>query len=124
MTESLISPFSADLERVLLDATTIERRVDDLARQISRDFAHADQLMMVGVLKGAFIFLSDLKIGYMLRYDGLFESLVQKGTLGSGEDFFEMTAQHPGGFEAENFLGGTIPTNDHSLIVGTDNGER
>lgn len=60
MTESFNSPFSADLERVLIDAATIERRVDDLARQISRDFAHADQLMMVGVLKGAFIFLSDL----------------------------------------------------------------
>jgi hypoxanthine phosphoribosyltransferase len=53
-------PLSDDLARVLLDATSIERRVDELARQVSADFAQVDQLMVVGVLKGAFIFLADL----------------------------------------------------------------
>lgn len=60
MTASLESPFADDLERILLDAATIERRVDQMARQVSSDLAGAGQLMVVGVLKGAFIFMADL----------------------------------------------------------------
>ena len=60
MSEAFFPPLSDDLERVLLDAATIERRVDELARQVSADFAQVDQLLVVGVLKGAFIFLADL----------------------------------------------------------------
>lgn len=46
--------------RVLLDEARISARVDELAAQISRDYADCDDLIMIGVLKGAFIFLSDL----------------------------------------------------------------
>jgi hypoxanthine phosphoribosyltransferase len=52
--------FSNDLARVLIDTPSIERRVDELAHQVSTDFAEVDQLLVVGVLKGAFIFLADL----------------------------------------------------------------
>ena len=45
---------------VLFDEQTIAARVDELATQISRDYAHADELLLVGVLRGAFIFLADL----------------------------------------------------------------
>jgi hypoxanthine phosphoribosyltransferase len=48
------------VERVLLDEETIAARVDELAAQISADYADADDLVLVGVLKGAFIFLADL----------------------------------------------------------------
>ncbi len=51
--------FSA-IDRVLLDETTIQRRVEELAAQISADYAEIDDLILVGVLKGAFIFLADL----------------------------------------------------------------
>jgi hypoxanthine phosphoribosyltransferase len=55
------TPFTSDdLARVLLDTATIERRVDELARQVSTDHAKVNQLMVVGVLKGAFIFMADL----------------------------------------------------------------
>jgi hypoxanthine phosphoribosyltransferase len=49
-----------DIERVLLDAGTIDQRVREMARQIDADYADVPRVMLVGVLKGAFIFLSDL----------------------------------------------------------------
>ena len=45
---------------VLLSETEIQRRVQELAEEISRDYAGEDDLVLVGVLKGAFIFLADL----------------------------------------------------------------
>ena len=62
MTQSLsIPPLTEDLARVLIDADTISRRVDELAQQINNDYRdRKDPLILVGVLKGSFIFLSDL----------------------------------------------------------------
>jgi hypoxanthine phosphoribosyltransferase len=50
------------IERVLLDEETIAARVRELAAQISADYADvsASDLVLVGVLKGAFIFMADL----------------------------------------------------------------
>jgi len=48
------------VERVLLDEETIQRRVEELATQISTDYAQVGEVTLVGVLKGAFIFLADL----------------------------------------------------------------
>jgi len=48
------------IERVLLDEETITARVRELAAQISADYAGLDDLVLVGVLKGAFIFMADL----------------------------------------------------------------
>jgi len=45
---------------VLLSEQTISKRVDELAAQISRDYADKGELVLIGVLKGAFIFLADL----------------------------------------------------------------
>ena len=49
-----------DIERVLVDADSIQQRVRELAAEIDRDYADKPRLLLVGVLKGAFIFLSDL----------------------------------------------------------------
>ncbi|HLA97757.1 MAG TPA: hypoxanthine phosphoribosyltransferase [Anaerolineales bacterium] len=49
-----------DLERILIPAESIQRRVVELAQQISHDFQGVDRLYLVGILKGAFIFLADL----------------------------------------------------------------
>lgn len=46
--------------RELIARATIERRVDQLARRIEEDYAGVDEIVLVGVLKGAFIFLADL----------------------------------------------------------------
>jgi len=46
--------------RVLISEETIRAKTAELAEQISADYADVDDLLMVGVLKGSFIFLSDL----------------------------------------------------------------
>jgi len=63
------------LERVLITEAEIRNRVQELARQIARDFADHESICMIGVLKGAFVFMSDLGReirragGPELRYD-------------------------------------------------------
>lgn len=49
-----------DLERVLITPEAIRARVKELADQISADFRDSERLYIIGILKGAFIFLSDL----------------------------------------------------------------
>lgn len=48
------------LPEVMLSEADIERRVVELAEQISKDYDGSEPLVLVGVLKGAFIFLADL----------------------------------------------------------------
>ena len=45
---------------VLISEEEIQTRVAELAAQISADYADTGDLVLVGVLKGAFIFLADL----------------------------------------------------------------
>jgi len=45
---------------VLISEQDIEARVDELAKQISAEYADKGELVLIGVLKGAFIFLADL----------------------------------------------------------------
>lgn len=49
-----------DLKRILISTEDIQTRVKELADQVSNDFIHADPLYLIGILKGAFIFLADL----------------------------------------------------------------
>lgn len=55
-----MSELPSDLSRVLISAEAIQARVKELADQIAYDFRGVRQLYMVGILKGAFIFLADL----------------------------------------------------------------
>jgi hypoxanthine phosphoribosyltransferase len=50
----------SDLARILISAEAIEARVKELAGEISQDFKGVESLYLVGILKGAFIFLADL----------------------------------------------------------------
>jgi hypoxanthine phosphoribosyltransferase len=50
----------SDIERILIDEATIQRRVQELAARITEDYAGVDELLLVGILKGAFIFLADI----------------------------------------------------------------
>ena len=71
---------------VLLSRAQIERRVSELAGVISRDFA-GERLVLVGVLKGAAIFLSDLarRITLDCTFDFVSVSSYGKGTTSSGQ---------------------------------------
>jgi len=46
--------------RPLFTEEAIRRRVDELAAEISRDYEGKGEILLVGVLKGAFMFLADL----------------------------------------------------------------
>jgi len=46
--------------KILISEQDIGARVDELAAQISSDYADKGELVLIGVLKGAFIFLADL----------------------------------------------------------------
>src|SRR6267154_4807470 len=50
---------AADIGEVLVSADDLQRRVAELGEEISRDYA-GRSLLLVGVLKGAVFFLSDL----------------------------------------------------------------
>jgi hypoxanthine phosphoribosyltransferase len=51
--------FEQDIEEVLLTHEQIQSRAAELGAQISADYAGSD-LLLVGVLKGAFVFMADL----------------------------------------------------------------
>jgi hypoxanthine phosphoribosyltransferase len=70
---------------ILLSGDQIQKRVAELASEIRRDFP--DDLHLVAVLKGAFIFLSDL-VRHMsghVSLDFMAVSSYAKGTTSSGE---------------------------------------
>lgn len=49
-----------DIKRIIVSERRIEKRVSELANQISDDYSGIERLYLVGILKGAFIFLADL----------------------------------------------------------------
>jgi len=49
-----------EIERILITTEEIQARVLELSKQITADFSDADQVYIVGILKGAFIFMADL----------------------------------------------------------------
>ena len=49
-----------DQLHTLISRRDIEKRIDELAAEIERDFAGADPLVCIGVLKGSVFFLVDL----------------------------------------------------------------
>lgn len=51
---------SNDTPEVLISEDQIQTRVAELAEQISSDYENDAELVMIGVLKGSFIFLADL----------------------------------------------------------------
>src|SRR6059036_183902 len=70
---------------ILLSEEQIQKRVAELARDIRRDFP--DSLHLIAVLKGAFIFLSDLvrHMAGQVSLDFMAVSSYAKGTTSSGE---------------------------------------
>ena len=53
------TPWSKEVERVLISEERIERRLREMAREIQRDFA-GRELVMVSLLNGTVMFLADL----------------------------------------------------------------
>ncbi len=49
-----------DIERILISEEDIQKRVTELAAEIDRDYRNEDLVVLIGILKGAFIFTADL----------------------------------------------------------------
>ncbi len=50
----------SDINKILIDEETILKRIDELASQIERDYADVNNIMIISILKGSFMFTSDL----------------------------------------------------------------
>jgi len=70
-----------------ISAARIAERVDQLAEQISRDYAGVDELLLVGVLRGAFILLADLsrRLTVPCSVDFIAVSRYEHGTTPTGD---------------------------------------
>lgn len=73
------------IARIVLDRETIARRVGELGREITAAYPEGD-LVLLGLLKGSFVFLADLAraIERPLQVDFLVASSYGKGTVSSG----------------------------------------
>ena len=49
-----------DIKRILISEEEIRNRVAELAVKIDQDYRNAGQVVLIGILKGAFIFTADL----------------------------------------------------------------
>ena len=90
-----------DIEKVLISAEEIQEKIAHLAKQITEDYRDRD-LLLVGVLKGAFVFMSDLarEIDLPIDFDFMAVSSYGSSTKSSGvvrilKDLdYEITGRH------------------------------
>lgn len=75
-----------DVLKVLIDQDVLKYRIDEMARQVTEDYRDVDDLLLVCVLKGAYMFLADfsraLKRPHELDFMGI--SSYGTGTESSG----------------------------------------
>jgi len=64
-----------DIQRVLIDETSIAAKVKEMAGQISEAYRAVDELVMVCILNGAFRFTADLETHLTVPYNIDFMSL-------------------------------------------------
>ena len=79
LSPTLTTPAFSVVDEIVYDEATILKRVGELARRIERDYRGRD-LMIVGILKGAFVFTCDL---------------IRKISSTVGLDFISVSRYHP-----------------------------
>ena len=82
-----------DIEKVLIAEEVIERRLDVIAERIRSDFAKEESLQVVGILKGALVFMADLlrRVPLRLEIECLNVASYHGGTESSGQvDFLDV----------------------------------
>jgi hypoxanthine phosphoribosyltransferase len=85
--ETLARTGGKPLRRVIFSETQIKERVAEIGQQITDDVPAGEDLLVLGLLKGSFIFLSDLvrEIRRPLEVEFLIASSYGSGTESSGE---------------------------------------
>jgi hypoxanthine phosphoribosyltransferase len=76
-----------EIRRVVFTEEQVQDRVRELGAEISEAYSPADRLLVVGLLKGSFVFLADLvrHIALPLHVDFLVASSYGKGEVSSGD---------------------------------------
>ena len=72
--------------KILIPEEAIEARIAELAAQISADYADKGEIVLIGILKGAFIFLADLsrKLTIPRHIEFMSVSSYRRGSVQSG----------------------------------------
>jgi hypoxanthine phosphoribosyltransferase len=76
-----------EVRRIIYSQEDIARRVAEMGREITSYYPRGEELLVVGLLKGSFIFLADLarEIARPLHVDFLVASSYGTGTVSTGE---------------------------------------
>jgi hypoxanthine phosphoribosyltransferase len=98
---SMSSDVHPDIEEVLITADEIQDKIRELAKHVSEDYRDKD-VLLVGVLKGAFVFMADLarEIKLPIEFDFMAVSSYGSSTKSSGvvrilKDLdYEITGRH------------------------------
>jgi hypoxanthine phosphoribosyltransferase len=101
MTDMRHADLNEDIQEVLITADDIQDKIGGLAKQITADYRDKD-LLLIGILKGAFVFMSDLarSIELPVEFDFMAVSSYGSSTKSSGvvrilKDLdYEITGRH------------------------------
>jgi hypoxanthine phosphoribosyltransferase len=89
----VLPQMQSDIERVLVDAPAIHKRLDEIAAQITSDYSDRE-LTVIAILTGTLMFMSDLlrRIPLPLKLDCLTVSSYRGKTQTTGEVIFKQLA--------------------------------
>ncbi len=73
-------PYEQYLKEVLIDEATLQKRVAELGQQLTRDYAGLENIILVCVLKGGVVFLTDLMRHFHLPHSIDFLAVSSYGT--------------------------------------------
>ncbi len=76
-----------DIAEVLYTQEEIQRRVAQIGAEITRDYQDKDNVVLVGILRGSYVFMADLSrhLDFPCRIDFMAASSYGKGTSSSGQ---------------------------------------
>lgn len=91
--DGLFRPVQSDIERVLFEASAIQKRLDEMAAQITADYSNRE-LTVIAILTGSLMFMSDLlrRIPFRLKLDCLRVVSYHGKTQTTGEIIFKQLA--------------------------------
>lgn len=78
--------YAGDINRVIVTEEEIKQKVSDLGKQVAADYADKDGLLLVGVLKGAVMFMADFSraLGLPVELEFMAVSSYGQGARSSG----------------------------------------
>src|SRR6186997_2883562 len=81
--------YDADIERVVVTDDQIKGKTEELAKQVAADYADVESILLVGVLKGAVMFMADFaralgRVGPPVELEFMAVSSYGHGTTSSG----------------------------------------